>query len=180
MNGFEFEISEEGAAQIRERLAGLEAELQQRAIRAGLNRAAKPILETMQSLVPVQQGEGGGALKQSLGRRALSKTARGRLGLAESTVATRIGAIKKVNGNSQAYVGSLVEHGVDPSTRKVFRRIGGTHNLKRRYAHIRTYTYTHPGQAEQPFMAPALKRNASQFEGRFYEGMSAYLKRKGL
>lgn len=180
MNGFEISISEEGAEEIRKRLAGLEAELQSRAVRAGLNRAGKPILQTMQQLVPVGDGEDAGELKQSLARRSLSKNARGRLGLAEGTVAVRIGPIKKVNGYSQAYVGRLVEHGVEPSTRKVFRRIGGTHNLKRRYAHIRAYTYKHPGQKAQPFMAPALKRNAGQFENRFYEGMSAYLKRKGI
>ncbi|WP_110693292.1 HK97 gp10 family phage protein [Salinicola halophyticus] len=180
MSGFEFEISEEGASEIRERLAGLETELQQRAIRAGLNSAGKPIVETMQQLVPVGTGEDAGALKQSIAKRSLSKNARGRLGLAENAVAVRIGPIKKVNGYSQAYVGSLVEHGVKPGTRKVFRRIGGTHNLKRRLAHIRAYTYHHPGQAAEPFMAPALARNETQFESRFYDGMAAYLKRKGV
>ncbi|MDO0945919.1 HK97-gp10 family putative phage morphogenesis protein [Chromohalobacter israelensis] len=180
MSAFDVTLSEQGAADVRQRLSELSAELQQRAVRAGLNRAGKPILETMQQLVPVSDGEDAGELKQSLARRSLTKNARGRLGLAEGTVAVRIGPIKKVNGYSQAYVGRLVEHGVEPSTRKVYRRIGGTHNLKRRYAHIRAYTYKHPGQKAQPFMAPALKRNAGQFESRFYEGMSAYLKRKGL
>ncbi|WIX32506.1 HK97 gp10 family phage protein [Salinicola sp. JS01] len=179
MSGFEVSVSEEGTEQIRKRLAGLQEELQQRAIRAGLTSAGKPILETMQRLVPVRQGDDGGDLKRSIGRRSLSKNARQRLGLAENAVAQRLGPIKKVNGYSQAYVGRLVEHGVDPSTRKVFRRISGTHNLKRRYAHIRAYTYRHPGQRAQPFMAPALAQNASQFESRFYGGLSAYLKRKG-
>lgn len=180
MSGFEVGFSEEGAEGVRERLANLEAEIQQRAVRAGLNRAARPILETMQQLVPVGKGDEGGALKQSLARRSLSKNARGRLGLAEDAVAVRVGPIRKVNGYSQAYVGRLVEYGVEPSMRKVFRRIGGTHNLKRRLAHIRAYTYRHPGQAAQPFMAPALQRNASQFESRFYDGMAAYLKRRGV
>lgn len=180
MSGFEFEVSEEGAAEIRERLAGLEQEIQQRAIRAGLNAAGKPILETMQQLVAVGNGDKGGALKQSLARRSLSRNARGRIGLAEDAVAVRVGPIRKVNGYSQAYIGRLVEYGVEPGTRKVFRRIGGTHNLKRRLAHIRAYTYHHPGQAAQPFMAPALQRNATQFESRFYDGMAAYLKRRGV
>ena len=78
MSGFEVGFSEEGAAGVRERLANLEAEIQQRAVRAGLNRAAKPILETMQQLVPVGKGDDAGDLKQSLARRSLSKNARGR------------------------------------------------------------------------------------------------------
>lgn len=179
MNSFDVGAEQSGNRQVRERLEGLEAELQRRAIRAGLTRGSKPILDTMHQLVPVQSGSDGGELKQSLGRRQLSKNARGRLGLAEGTVAMRIGPIKKVNGYSQAYVGRLVEHGVEPSTRKVFRRIGGTHRLKRRHAHIRSYTYQHPGQPATHFMRRSLQQGGAEFENKFYAGMANYLRRKG-
>ncbi|WP_322528985.1 hypothetical protein R5R73_04920 [Salinicola sp. LHM] len=180
MNGFEIKIREEAFDGAREALADLEAELQFRAVRAGLNRATKPILATMGELVPVQQskdpGKVTGQLKASLARRSLSKSARARLGLAQSTVALRVGPIRKVNGRSQEGVGQLVEFGVDPGTRTVRRNLLGR-GVK---WHNATYSYFHPGQKPQPFMANSLERNSSTFESLFYQGLNNYLRRKGV
>lgn len=184
MSGFEIQVTEPGFEEARRQMAQLEDKLRTGAVRAGLNQAAKPILETMQQLVPVRQtddpDEPSGRLKRSLGKRSLSKSARARLGLAEGTIAMRIGPVKKVDTYSQAFVGKLVEFGVEPSTRTVYRRIRGTKHLRRRLAHVSTYTYHHPGQDPQPFMAPALERNSAGFEGRFYQGLRRYLDRKGV
>lgn len=172
MSGFEFQLSAEQMAEVHKDLEGLAADLQSKAVRAGLVKAVSPIKRAAKQNVPVLSGD----LKKSIGHRLLSKTARGRLGIANDRVAIVVGPTRKVNGYAQDFVAGLVETGVEPSTRTVRRNLKG-HRARKRDGKWVTYTYHHPGQKAHPFLGPALREHGDKMESRFYQGLTRYLEK---
>lgn len=177
-------------------LGKLSAELQAKALRSGLVRAAAPIKQSAKSLAPVHQPDPAakrkrrpGTLAESIGHTTLTEQqrsnfvliqgARGRVSVSNPGISIIIGPNRKVNGYSQGFVGSLMEFGVTPGARS--RRVFGGTTLGRRGKSVRvvrsTAKYFHPGVTAKPFLAPALQANESQIESRFYQGIARYLKR---
>ncbi|MBB3142824.1 HK97 gp10 family phage protein [Halomonas organivorans] len=175
MSGFEIEVAGDRFGEVLDQLRGLEEELQSRAVRAGLVRAVAPVKKTAKRLAPALTGD----LRKSIGHKLLSRSARGRLGIGPERPAIFVGPTRKVGGYDQSFVASIVETGIEPSTRTVRRNLNG-HRARRRDGQWVTYTYRHPGQEADPFLGPALKMHSAGFEGRFYDGLTRYLDRKGL
>ncbi|WP_162500804.1 HK97-gp10 family putative phage morphogenesis protein [Modicisalibacter coralii] len=172
MSGFEFQLSAEQMAEVQKDLDGLAADLQAKAVRAGLVKAVSPIKRAAKRNVPVLSGD----LRKSIGHRLLSKSARGRLGIANDRVAIVVGPTRKVGGYAQDFVAGLVESGVEPSTRTVRRNLKG-HQAHKRDGKWVTYTYRHPGQKAEPFLGPALRENGDEMDSRFYQGLTRYLEK---
>lgn len=173
MSGFEIEIAGDHMADVLRELRGLEIAIQDRAVRAGLVRAVAPVKRTAKRLAPALSGD----LRKSIGHKLLSRSAKGRIGIGPERVAIFVGPTRKVGGYDQSFVASLIEEGVKPGTRQVRRNLKG-HRSYRRDGRWVTYSYSHPGQAADPFLQPALEQNSSGFEGRFYQGLSSYLDRQ--
>ena len=75
-------------------LADLDADLQVKAIRAGLVEAVKPTKVAAKALAPRKSG----ALAQAIGHRSLSASAKARLGIESEKVAILVGANRKIDG----------------------------------------------------------------------------------
>jgi HK97 gp10 family phage protein len=173
MSGFEFHLDSQQLQELQRDLKGLEDALQAKAVRAGLVRAVAPIKRAAKAKVPVNTG----ALRKSIGHRLLSKSARGRLGIASGRVGIVVGPTRKVGGYAQDFVAGLVESGVEASTRTVRRNLKG-HQARKRDGKWVTYSYRHPGQQAQPFLGPALRENTEQLQSRFYEGLHKYIEKR--
>lgn len=170
MSGFDVSLSPSQLEAVQEELKLLEEGLKNRALRAGLQEVAKPIVPDMKANVAVLTGD----LKQSLGRRVLSKRLKNLYGIPAQEQGVFLGAVRKVNGYSQDYIARLVEHGVDPGYRSVKRNLKG-HRARRQDGRYVFYSYESPGIKAQPFMKPALARHSSGVTTRFYKGLGNFL-----
>lgn len=86
------DVHAQGMEAARARLAELHDGLRDKAVRAGLVYAAKPVKDAMKTLAPSSTG----ALRRSIGHQQLSATAKARLGVRPELVAVLVGP-KKVN-----------------------------------------------------------------------------------
>ncbi|WIX34145.1 HK97 gp10 family phage protein [Salinicola sp. JS01] len=172
MSGFEFQLDAEQMAEVHKDLEGLAADMQAKAVRTGLVSAVSPVKRAAKQNVSVLTGD----LRQSIGHRLLSKSARGRLGIADDRVAIVVGPTRKVNGYAQDFIAGLVETGVEPSTRTVRRNLK-SHRARKRDGKWVTYSYRHPGQKAAPFLGPALSQHGDEMDTRFYQGLTRYLEK---
>ncbi|WP_271270222.1 hypothetical protein [Aliamphritea hakodatensis] len=160
------------ANSVLESLQALETSLKTKAVRAGLVSVAKPIKAAAKNLAPKDKGD----LAKAIGHKTLSKRDAARIDLYQGSsnqvsennpgLAIIIGPNRKVGGKSQAYIGTLAEHG----TKKRFR-----HYRKARLKHLPGYM--HGGTEGTHFMARALSRNQGDIPGRFYSGLANHLDR---
>lgn len=164
--------------QVNRDLARLSKEIQDKAIRSGLTRAAGPIKKSMASNAPQKSGDLSQSINQKLVTKGqasrLSPEVRGQLISSTSGVAIIVGPNKKVNNKSQVYKAIFAESGtashvIKPKTTGGFLRFfGGVGSLFSK-------KIDHPGAKANPFMQKALTQNESQLQTRFYQGLAARL-----
>lgn len=130
-------------------LSKLEEELQFKAVRAGLVASIAPVKKSAKSMAPKDSG----LLEQSIGHRMLSKRAKGRLSVPNSTVALLVGATRKVK------IGST-----DGSERK-----GYQHHKLLWHEYGTKYMNAHP------FLEPANELHQAGFLLRFNQGLAKHL-----
>ena len=158
--------------------------VQFRAVRAGLTQAAKPIVESVKRVTPMQRG--GGALRRSIGSRSMSLAAKTAAGVPRTSPARFIGATKDVRDPlyyryetkkklSQQYkLNWLEETGARPHTvsinskRVMASRAGGEWRV---YGTV----YQHPGFRARPFLQTGFNAGLGSAANAFYQGVAAYL-----
>lgn len=118
-------------------------------VRAGLVEVIKPIKKQAKITAPVDKGD----LSNSIGHRAVSKTAKQRLGISEDSTALLVGANRKVNGKWQGKKGLWAEHGT--------KRQDGSQKNKATF-----------------FLANSLNDHESGIGERFYKGLKRYVDKK--
>lgn len=174
------EVSVE-AQKALEGLKVLREDLKVKAVQAGLRRPGALLARTMKAMAPIAKGKGAGNLRKSITARALSRSAGDRLDLFPdektdplATAAVLVGPNKKVvRGQSQAYVGLLVEHGTRPHSIRP-KQDGG-------FLRFTTWgvgsrgQIEHPGSRPVPFMANTLDSASASIESLFFQGLQAFL-----
>lgn len=159
------------------KLKQLEQSTQTKALRSGLVAAIKPMKADMKQDAAVDTGD----LSKSIGHSTLSKTAAARLGgvggvnLGAGVLALLVGPNRRVGGKPQAWKANLLDGGTKPhqiSPRKGKALSLGGKGVAR--------SVSHPGIEATNFMKQAYESNLSGFQGRFYEGLAKFLKKKGV
>lgn len=156
--------------EILRQLRGLSEDLQYKAVRSGLVQAIKPVKSEMKSLVPVKRGH----VRDSIGHRQMSKTAKARLNIPADVVALLVGPTRKVGGQRQSRRAHWLEEGTKPhkiQPKQRGRLLAFAGRFSRRVQH--------PGTRATHFMTSALDRGQSELQSRFYQGLSSYLKKAG-
>jgi hypothetical protein len=171
MNDLDIQIDTQD---VKNRLDELADGLRNRAVRAGLVKAAAPIKRSMKSLAPKLSGD----LSKSIGHKTLSRRDAARIDLfaggsnrvsvENPGVSIIVGPNRKnARGYSQAYKATLMEHGVKRGFRRYKKPRKGSQSLG----------YMYEGFSGTYFMARSLEQNQSGMNDRFYAGVSAYLNR---
>lgn len=109
MSGHNYQVRGVDAEQALRDLGEFERKLRDRAVRSGLVSFIRPIKSTAKQLAPQETG----AMARAIGHRQLSRTAKARLGIAESSVALLVGPNRRVNGRYQGRKGLWHEFGTE-------------------------------------------------------------------
>ncbi len=153
--------------ELQKDLEKLEKTLRDKALHSATVAAAKPYKDAMKAEAP----EDSGVLKQSIGHKKLSKTARQRLGVPADDSAVLVGPNRKVRGRARARVAALLEEGAKPHIIKLRRRRGFLSWV----AGLAVKSVRHPGFRPNPFMRRAYERAGGDVQKRFYEGLAKQL-----
>lgn len=157
-------------------MSGLEGDVKERAVRAGLREVAKPVAEKQKELAPVSSG----AIKKSINITVLSNRHRQRLGgtlvgqtIQPTDTAVIVGPNKRVDGESHGFKGTFLEFGVREHAipGNVFKFPDGG---------FARGQIQHPGHGANPFLSSALAKVNPKVESSFVRGVERYLRRRGL
>jgi len=183
MIDIDVQISPEHSTAVR-RLGNLADEFKDKAVRAGLDAASKPILDKMKSEVPVKTG----LTRKSVGRSKLSKNQADRLGvpgganMRPGDAAVLIGPNKRVEGKRRLRIFNLLDQGTDPHT--IAPRRQRLLKFVRATLHIRGRGFAkkvdHPGINARNILADSLDAGRIGFGDRFNAGVEKHLAKKGL
>lgn len=152
---------------LQEELEKLEKTLRDKALHSATVYAAKPYKDAMKAEAPQDSG----ILKQSIGHKKLSKTARQRMGVPADDAAVLVGPNRKVHGVARARVANLLEEGAKPHIIKPRHRRGWLSWV----AGLAVKSVRHPGFQANPFMQRAYERAGGDVQRRFYEGLAKQL-----
>jgi hypothetical protein len=155
--------------QLRKELGELEKALRDKALHSATVYAAKPYKDAMKREAPQDTG----ILRQAIGHKKLSKTARARLGVPEQDSALLIGPNRKVRGRARGRVAAMLEAGAKPHIIRPRRRRGVLSWVRG----MAVKSVRHPGFRANPFMRRAYETAGGDVQRRFYEGLAKHLDR---
>lgn len=157
-------VSAQGFDETQRKLKDLSADLQEKAVQAGLRFAAKPVRDKMRQLSPYRKG----VLRKSISTRVANRRQKRRLGLALGETAVIVGPTK------EGRVANILEGGAKPHLIYPKR----TKHL--RFLRVFANKIKHPGIEATQFMANALSLSGHLIESNFYYGMERYLDKRGF
>lgn len=95
-------------AETRRALRTLATDVQTKGIKSAVTAGAKPAKERLRDLTPVGDT---GALRASIGQKALNERKKGRTGLDAGNHAVLVGPTRKINKKHRGYIGRFLEFG---------------------------------------------------------------------
>ena len=169
-------------------LEALSDDLKVKAVRAGLNKVAKPLKTRMEFLAPSKTGR----LKRSFNIRKLRPREVGRLGLTlerslrDDQYSVIVGPNKKVDRFYMNWIANFLEHGtkrheIELRGESNLSAIGLRHEaqaLKTETGEYAAKIKDHPGIRPRLFMKRAWESSGRDTSRLFYQGLQAYLNRR--
>ena len=154
-------------AELEKALGKLEKTLRDKALHSATVAAAKPYKDAMKREAPLDTG----ILRLAIGHKKLSRTAKGRLGIASDDSAVLVGPNRKVRGRARARVAALLEEGAKPHIIRPRKR-GGVLSW---VAGLAVKSVRHPGFRPNPFMRRAHESAGGDVQRLFYQGLAKQL-----
>jgi hypothetical protein len=176
----EIQPAEENQETLRE-LRALSEGLQEKAIRAALHKAAKPVVDAMRIHAPDDRRTAGSRLARAInktqartGNKVATGAGRRYIKLEQGEVGLIIGPNKKVEGRSVKGIALATEFGARPhkisARNNKFLRIGRK---------IIRGSIQHPGIKARHWMGQALESSGAAFDQLFYNGLEAWIEKNG-
>lgn len=163
--------------EIEKSLNRLDDVLKRKGLNAGLTAAARPIKRRMKATAPKQAG--GGALKRSIGQKALTARAKAAEGIPRDARAIFVGVVRKVSDPKhkrspgkkidQAFKALLVTEGTPPHRipKKGAGRVAIGGQI---YSAI-----DHPGAKRNPFIDRAFQAELPNVDNNYLRGIEKYV-----